>query len=84
MVSMLYHYHDFRFVVESLKIGVEKIVNRRLRLTHPSSKFNTLTFSPDSNHAFASRSVFSTILVGGARSYPKLVVAILGHYRGVQ
>ena len=75
----MYDCNEIRFVVESLKIGVEKIGNRRLRLTNPSSKFNTLTFSPDSNYAFASRSVFSTILVGGARSYPKLVVALLGH-----
>jgi len=45
-----------RFVVESLKIGVDKIGNRRLR------------------------SVLGKILVGGARSFPKLVVALQGHY----
>jgi len=44
-----------RFVVEGMRVGVEKIRNRRLR------------------------SVLSSLLVGGARSYPKLVIAQLAH-----
>jgi len=44
-----------RFVVEGVRVGVEKIRNRLLR------------------------SVLSSLLVGGARSYPKFVIAQLAH-----
>jgi len=45
-----------RFVVEGVRVGVEKIGNERLR------------------------SVLSSLLVGGARSYPKFVIALLAHH----
>jgi len=44
-----------RFVVEGVKVGVEKVRNERLR------------------------SVLSSLLVKGARSYPKFVIALLAH-----
>ena len=43
-VNFMYHCNEIRFVVESLKIGVEKIGNRRLRFSNSLSKFNTMTF----------------------------------------
>ena len=62
-------------MVEGLRVGVEKIGNKRLRfLFSPNFFFSRNTGKPILA-AFSLRLVFGNLLVGGARSYPKFVVA---------
>ena len=71
-----------RFVVEGVRVGLEKIRNERLRsLVYTLALWSTvLVCTPWFQLACLFRSVLGNLLVGGARSYPKFVFALLAYF----
>ena len=67
-------------MVEGLRVGVEKIGNKRLRFFFSPNFFFSKNTAKLILAAFSLRLVFGNLLVGGARSYPKFVICLLSYF----